>query len=90
MERGTRIYYTGDMANIEDFGTISRVVHSPRWGTSYDIVLDDGRLLRGISPMNFAPSPGRRFWPLNEWEARRTERIADMQKRYHEVLAQEA
>ena len=42
---GTRIYYTGDMANNEDYGTVTDVVTSGRWGTHHVIQLDDGREL---------------------------------------------
>ena len=68
MPTGTRFYYTGDMANIEGEGSISRVINSPRWGISYDLVFDDGRLSRGVLPLSFEPGSGRRFWPLDEWE----------------------
>ena len=39
LEVGTRIYNGGDMANIEHFGTITRV-QKDRWGTSYWIMPD--------------------------------------------------
>jgi hypothetical protein len=42
LQKGCRIYYTGDMANDEGFGTITNVKTS-KWGTSYDIAYDDGR-----------------------------------------------
>lgn len=42
LKEKTRIYYTGDMANDEGFGCIKAVLWS-KWGTEYDIKLDDGR-----------------------------------------------
>ena len=42
MTKGTRIYYTGDMANNEGFGTIVSI-DTNRWGTHANIDLDDGR-----------------------------------------------
>ena len=42
VEIGTRIYYTGDMANNEDYGTVTDVT-SGRFGTHVVIRLDDGR-----------------------------------------------
>ena len=89
MTRGTRFYYTGDMANIDGEGSISRVINSPKWGMSYDLVFDDGRLFRGVSPLSFEPGPGRRFWPLTEWKAHRAERLAEAQARYRKVLSQD-
>jgi hypothetical protein len=89
LEHNTRVYYTGDMANIESEGTICKVNNSPEWGLSYDIVLDDGRLLRGIHAIGFNPSPGRRFFPLAEWMALRAERLKQAQERYQEILARQ-
>jgi len=88
MPTGTRFYYTGDMANIEGEGSISRVINSPRWGISYDLVFDDGRLSRGVLPLSFEPGSGRRFWPLDEWEAHRAARLEESQARYLKVLEQ--
>jgi len=81
MTRGTRFYYTGDMANADGEGSISRVIDSPKWGLSYDLTFDDGRLFRSVSPLAFEPGSGRRFWPLDEWQANRAKRIAEMQAR---------
>ena len=79
MDLGQRIYYTGDMANAEDFGTIIAVREPNKYAPlSYDIRLDDGRLFKGVWDLSFQPSPGRRFWPLDEWEADRQKRIEAM------------
>lgn len=73
---GQRIYYTGDMANCDDCGTVVAVRPPDRWCTeSYDIDLDDGRTLKGIHGLSFEPGPGRRFMPLDEYHQDRTERI---------------
>jgi hypothetical protein len=42
LETGLRIYYTGDMANDEGFGTITEL-KSDRWGDHVEIQMDDGR-----------------------------------------------
>ncbi len=42
LEKGTRIYYGGDMANPSDFGTITATV-TDKWGQFVTIKLDDGR-----------------------------------------------
>ena len=80
---GTRIYYTGDMANQPDEGTVVAVRPPDRWGgESYDICLDDGRTMRGIYPSNYS-GPGKRFWTLDEWEADRQRRIDEANAAYH-------
>ncbi len=79
LEIGTRIYYTGDRANIEGEGAITVIHPHDKWGPeSYNIALDDGRNLLGIYPSNFS-GPGKRFWLLDDWEADRQRRITEMQ-----------
>lgn len=78
LKRGDRIYYTGDMANIEGEGAVSRV-HQPgpfTSGMQYDILMDDGREFRRVFASGFDPGPGRRFWPLNEYHNHMEERRA--------------
>lgn len=83
-----RIYYTGDMANCEDLGTIV-AVHAPTKFSvceSYDIQLDDGRKMCKVFDISFDSSPGRRFWPLDEWTAARRKSLEQTQARMLEVL----
>ncbi len=87
---GQRIYYTGDMANAEDSGTVVAVNPPTSYtrssgqtvqilGVTYDIESDDGRTWRGLTAAHFAPGPGRRFWMLDEWlESRRKAYQASM------------
>ena len=83
MELGQRVYYTGDMANIEDSGTITTVHPEDKWAPeSYTVDLDDGRVFRKAMNLSFDSSPGRRFWPLDEWQETRRTKVLDMQKRY--------
>ena len=89
MEQGTRVYYTGDSANHPSEGAISRVIRDPKWGLSYDIVFDDGRLFRSVNPLAFNDGVGRRFYPLAEWMALRAERLKKAQARYQEILAKQ-
>lgn len=74
LEVGTEIYYTGDMANASGFGYVGEVKRDERFGTQLVLQLDDGRRF-SVSPMQFQPSPGRRFCTKAEWEAEREERI---------------
>lgn len=52
---GTRIYYTGDMANNEGFGTITNLDSDPQWGNSMTINMDDGRVMHRMPPVIFSP-----------------------------------
>ncbi len=79
---GTEIYYTGDMANADGYGTITKVREPTRFApVSYDIAMADGREMRGIYHHAFQPTIGRRFWLKTEHEAERAKRIAEMQLR---------
>jgi hypothetical protein len=72
MTLGQRIYYKGDMANIDDAGTIVGVRPADKFAPeSYDIDLDDGRTMQGVYHLAFDSGPGRRFVPLDEWRAQR-------------------
>lgn len=46
-EVGRRIKYTGDMANLSGIGAIVRVTEN-QWGNHVDMILTDGREIRGI------------------------------------------
>jgi hypothetical protein len=73
---GTRIYYTGDMANADDAGTVVAVRPRDKFAPeSYDIDLDDGRRFRGVYHTSFDAGSGRRFMPLSEWQKDRDDRI---------------
>ena len=82
MNVGDRFYYTGDMANVDGFGTIAAVREPSEYVSSvaYDVRFDppDCREIRGVYACMFDPAPGRRFWPLDEWEADRKARIDAM------------
>ena len=82
MKIGTEIYYTGDMANHEDYGVIININPPDRWGgETYDIKLNDGRVWRGIYKNSFANGPGKRFWLADEWDADKKRRISEMMAR---------
>ncbi len=87
MKVGTRIYYTGDVENNEDEGTIVKV-NPPfmHWGETCDIRLDDGRIFRTVFPLAFDASPGRRFWPLDEWLANLATKVLASQRRYMAMI----
>jgi len=46
LKKGTRIYYGGDMANDEGFGTITSQT-TDKFGTFVGIKMDDGREMNG-------------------------------------------
>ena len=86
---GTRIYYTGDRANGETFGTIVRCREATKYsGESVDVEFDDERfegddkLSRGVSILHFeGPEVGRRFFTADEWKAIQDRRLAEMRAR---------
>lgn len=53
LTKGTRIYYTGDMANEEGLGVITRQI-TDRFGTVVDIRMDDKRFFPSISVIAFS------------------------------------
>lgn len=78
LTRGTEIYYTGDMANCDGFGVVTRQVTS-RWGEHVDIKMTDNaddRTMKGISPSNF-DGTGRRFMLRAEYDALRSAKIRE-------------
>lgn len=85
---GQRIYYTGDMANSEDAGTIVAVREPDKFCScgSYNIELDDGREILGVYALAFDPSVGRRFWPLDEWLEERRQGLERSQARMRAAI----
>lgn len=76
LTEGTRIYYTGDMANQSGLGTITKAWFDAKWGYHLvDIAMDDEREWKAIHLASFQPGPGRRFWLLSDWEAKRQAQI---------------
>ncbi len=75
---GTRIYYHGDMANLDGFGTVS-AVQASRWGTTVVVALDDGRKLNPslvmFSPV-YSGNGSTPFVTEAAYRAWRTERMA--------------
>ena len=74
---GTRIYYTGDMANRDGNGTVSAVIND-RSGVLYNIVMDDGRVFRSIMHCQFGNRAVDRFWTKADRDARTAAGIAQM------------
>jgi hypothetical protein len=73
---GTRIHYTGDMANDPGDGSVTAVTDG-RHGVFYDITLDDGRIFRMTPHVSCVfNGPGRRFWIMSEYQAKRAAEIA--------------
>ncbi len=71
---GTRIFYTGDMANSEDYGVIISYTPPGKWSDNIKVRLDDGRIFNISSP-SFSPGPGRRFWLADDWDTDKQKRI---------------
>lgn len=85
LQAGIKIYYTGDMANCGGFGAITGV-ETNRWGTYYNIHMDDGETIRGISPAYFDKQPGQRFWTAEDWQkASQSAKDSAMQARFAQM-----
>jgi hypothetical protein len=88
-EVGTEIYYTGDVANIDGNGTVTRVRPADLkygYGETMDITLTDGREMRAI-PMACFSGPGRRFWTAADRKAHYEAQMAVMVREYEERQA---
>jgi len=55
IEIGTRIHYTGDVANNPGEGRVTGVVPCDWYGFKITVTLDDGRVCRGLTPSSFGP-----------------------------------
>ena len=70
LQKGTRIYYGGDMANMEDFGTIT-AAYTNTWGSFVDVAFDEGEDNRGLPVALFSPEylghGGTRFVTLEAY-----------------------
>jgi len=53
LKEGTRIYYTGDMANEEGFGVITSQ-QQDKFGVFVNLKMDDGREFNQLTPANFS------------------------------------
>lgn len=78
VEVGTRIYYTGDMANESSWGTVTGIAGG-RFGTQVCVALDTGRDAWVPAPMigeRYDGTCGVRFVTKAAYDAWRAERIA--------------
>jgi len=77
------------MANLEDFGTITRA-YTDRWGAQVDIALDDGRKWRGVHVCIFSPAykghGGTRFVTKAAYDQYQKEKIKQMKVDYEQVI----
>lgn len=70
MNTGDGIYYTGDQANDDGYGSITQCNPATAYAPeSVNIVMTDGREWRMVFLTAFDPTPGRRFWLADEWQA---------------------
>ena len=81
---GDRIYYTGDMANDQGRGVVFGRDGDNVWGANVDILMDDGRVIKGLEEINFSERylghGGTRFVLESEYMRWRAERISDLQE----------
>ena len=71
---GQRFHYTGDMANLSTFGTITKVREDKGFGISYDVMYDEHRfegdtLIGVVEHRSFiCGGVGQRFFTLEAWK----------------------
>ena len=74
----TRIYYGGDMANSDGFGTIAKAI-SDKWGKRVDIMMDDGRKINCLPVCAFSEEykghGGTRFVTLEAYNQFRKKQV---------------
>lgn len=68
---GTRVHYTGDMANLGGDGLVVAVHPNSSYGHTFEIVMDDGRHMPLVMPFSFEARPGRRFKTMAEHDPNR-------------------
>ena len=81
---GQEIYYTGDMANTSTEGKIIKKYSNSFYPVLYDIQLtnkEGERVSKGIFPVAFQKSPGRRFIVREEYQKERQEKIKELKER---------
>lgn len=88
LEKGTRIYYSGDMANQEGFGTITKVITSPTYSPSLRIRFDDKRTTI-VGTLAFSEEylghGGTRFVTEKAYYEWREKQIASFKRRAAEI-----
>lgn len=62
LEVGARVRYTGDMANASGNGAVVEVIPN-KWGTSYELALEDGRKFN-VEATSFDSGIGCRFFVI--------------------------
>ena len=75
---GSRIYYTGDRANVDGFGTITEQHLSDRWADQVTITMDDGRVIRiptAAIKAQYSGDYGTRFVTAEAFTAYRTAQL---------------
>ena len=82
LSEGTRIYYGGDMANNDGFGTIVLRISDDRWNDRVNILMDDGRMISHLGVCGFSPvykgHGGTRFVTIDAYNEYRKNGLAQM------------
>lgn len=79
---GTRIHYTGDMANSESFGVVTKVLENDKYNyNQIEITFDDERFegdtkKATVCLSGFSNGPGCRFSLEREWKANQQATLA--------------
>lgn len=76
-----RVFYTGDMANEEGWGTITSNTND-EWGLRFTVTMDDERIFRGLYLSMFEKSIGQRFKLDEQMKQEKAERLKRFKSLY--------
>ena len=82
MLEGTKIFYTGDMANGEGYGHIVKAYSNQIYSEVYDIEMNDGRKFPALTAANFSKGPGQRFHIASDYDREKTRRLEAFKKKF--------
>jgi len=82
---GQRFFYTGDMANLSSWGTITGIKECSMFGITYDVEYDEERFeedtKKGTAqPLSFNKGIGQRFKTEEQYRAEINEAREKLQK----------
>ena len=82
IEKGTKIYYTGDMANQEGWFIVERIEPSEWYGETANLREEEGekRVIKALTVLLFDKGSGQRFKPMPQWRKERADSLRKMRE----------
>lgn len=76
---GSKIYYTGDMANQPYFAKVVEI-REDSWGTKFLLEEVENGEKHWIEAISFSESPGQRFKTMQQYNDEREEQMAEFKR----------